>query len=76
MNEWISVEDKLPENMNEVLCWYEYKAMNGTHEGEMSQTYGIGYYLTLLKKWGGEVNYGCDTKVIAWMPLPEPPKTN
>ena len=68
--EWISVEDRLPDNDKYVLCWYEYRAMSGTHEDEMIQKYGIGYY---FKGWGGEVGCGCDVRVIAWMPLPTPP---
>ena len=71
MSEWISVEDKLPDNDDYVLCWYEYRIMNGTHEGEITEKYGIGYY---FNGWCGEVNYGCDTRVIAWQPLPTPPK--
>ena len=74
MNNWISVKDRQPEDMDNVLCWYEYRAMKGTHEGEMIQTYGIGYYFKQTKSWHGEVGNGYDTRVIAWMPLPEPPE--
>lgn len=73
-NEWISVKDKLPENFVDVLCWYEYRITEGTHEGEMFKTYGIGNYNNFHKSWGGEVSCGRDTKVLAWQPLPEPPK--
>ena len=71
MNKWISIEDRLPDNDSTVLCWYEYRAGDGTHEGEMIQKYGVGYYFL---GWGGEVSRGCDARVIAWMPLPKPPK--
>lgn len=74
MNEWINVKDRLPESMVNVLCWYEYRAMNGSHEGEMIKNFGIGYYLKQLKTWGGEVGCGHNTRVIAWQPLPAPPK--
>lgn len=74
MSNWISVKDSLPEDDNNVLCWYEYRAMKGKREGKMVQTYGIGYYFKEAKLWGGEVNYGCDTRVVAWMPLPAPPE--
>ena len=70
VNKWISVEDRLPNNGDFVLCWYEYRAMDGTHEGEMIQKYGIGYY---FKGWCGEVSCGCDARIIAWQPLPTPP---
>ena len=73
MNEWINVKNRLPESMDDVLCWYEYMAMDGTHEGEMIKDFGIGYYLKQSKTWGGEVSCGRNTRVIAWQPLPEPP---
>jgi hypothetical protein len=68
MPEWISVEDRLPEDGTRVLCWYQYY-----HYGKEAITpeYGIGYY---WKGWGGEVACGKDCKVLYWMPLPEPPK--
>lgn len=69
---WILCSEKLPENDDNVLCWYEYRIMGGTHEGEMNQEYGIGYYNKYYKRWGGEVSSGRDCKVIAWQPLPEP----
>ena len=74
MNEWISVKDRLPDNMDDVLCWYTYRAMNGVYEGEMVEKYGIGYCFKQSKTWGGDISYGCNTRVIAWMPLPKPPK--
>jgi hypothetical protein len=69
---WIPCSERLPETDDYVLCWYEYRIMQGTCEGEMKQTYGIGYYLKPFKNWGGEVSYGRDCKVIAWMPLSAP----
>lgn len=71
---WIPCSEKLPENDDDVLCWYEYRIMQGTHEGEMNQEYGIGYYRKYYKRWYGEVSSGRDCKVIAWMPLPKPYK--
>ena len=73
-NGWICCSERLPENDDDVLCWYEYRIMQGTHEGEMNQKFEIGYYNKYFKKWGGEVSSGRDCKVIAWMPLPEPYK--
>lgn len=71
---WIPCSERLPENDDDVLCWYEYRIMQGTHEGEMNQKFEIGYYNKYFKRWGGEVSSGRDYKVIAWRPLPEPYK--
>lgn len=71
---WIPCSERLPENGNDVLCWYEYRIMQGTHEGEMNQKFEIGNYSKYFKRWFGEVSCGQDCKVIAWMPLPEPYK--
>lgn len=64
-NEWISVEDRLPPNMDDVLvvvrdngeCWT-----------------ATGYYSSMSKVWYAVLN-GQDTQmdVLWWMPLPEPP---
>ena len=74
MNKWISVKDRLPENEDYVLCWYEYRAMNGIREGKMVKTYGIGWYYNQSKCWSGEVALGVDARVIAWMPIPKHPE--
>ena len=73
-NGWICCSERLPENDDDVLCWYEYRIMQGTHEGEMNQKFEIGNYSKYFKRWFGEVSCGRDCKVIAWMPLPEPYK--
>lgn len=67
---WISVKDGLPEDGKEVLCWYEYFRYGSYNR--MFQTYGIGHCYN--KTWCGEVANGTRSRVIAWMPLPEPPK--
>lgn len=67
---WISVEDRLPENGQKVLCWYEYFRFGNYNR--MYRTYGIGY--CFHGNWGGEVAQGQRCKVLAWMPLPEPPE--
>lgn len=73
-NGWICCSERLPENDDDVLCWCEYRIMQGTHEGEMNQKFEIGNYSKYFKRWFGEVSCGQDCKVIAWMLLPEPYK--
>lgn len=68
--QWISVKDRLPENGEDVLCWYEYFRYGNYNR--LFQTYGIGYQYN--GNWGGEVAQGRQTRVIAWQSLPEPPK--
>ena len=63
--EWVSVEDRLPEHEKEVL-FYSY--------GD----YFAGFYCHCEKEWyfGSEKNpheYS-RTPITHWMPLPEPPK--
>ena len=70
MSEWISVKDRLPENEKEVLCWYEYFRYGNYNR--MFQTFGIGYCIN--GHWGGEVSIGTKSRVLCWMPLPEPPE--
>lgn len=71
---WIPCSERLPENEDDVLCWYEYRIMQGDHEGEMNRECGIGYYNKSFKRWCGGIYYKQDYKVIAWRPLPEPYK--
>lgn len=67
---WIPVTDWLPEEWKPVLCYYEY-----FRYGEyncMFRTIDRGYYGDGV--WGGEAGQGHRNKVLAWMPLPQPPK--
>ena len=69
MADWIKVEDFLPEPLEPVLIWYEYYHYT---LGEIAPEYGIGYICD--GRWRGDASYGIDARVIAWMPLPKPPK--
>lgn len=66
---WIPVTERLPKDFEYVLCWYEYYHWS---KKKILPEYGIGYVIN--GRWGGEVTNGKDCKVLAWMPLPEPPK--
>ena len=68
---WVLTDEKLPPEGQDVLCWYEYFRFGAFNR--MYQTFGIGYQFN--GNWGGEVAQGQKAKVLAWMPLPEPPKT-
>ena len=72
VQKWIPVTEMLPEVGADVLCWYEYFRFGSYNR--MYQTYGIGYYFR-DGMWGGDVSNGQNCKVLAWMPLPKPPKT-
>lgn len=66
--EWISQKGRLPEIGEEVLVYWENTSQNKTH-----------YYLT---HHDGDHWFCLDDnerpwiKIIAWMPLPEPPENN
>lgn len=65
---WISVNDMLPKESEDVLLWFEYFRYGNYNC--MYSTYGIGWQI------GGNFHvdgYG-NVNVFAWMPLPEPPK--
>lgn len=67
---WVLTDEKLPPEGQDVLCWYEYFRFG--EYNRMYQTFGIGYQFN--GNWGGEVAQGQKAKVLAWMPLPKPPK--
>ena len=66
---WIPVTEKLPEEYKDVLCYYEYFRYGDFNC--MFRTIDRGYYGNGI--WGGEAGQGHKNKVLAWMPLPEPP---
>ena len=67
---WIPVTERLPEEYKNVLCYYEYFRYGDFNC--MFRTIDRGYYGDGI--WGGEAGQGHKNKVLAWMPLPEPPK--
>lgn len=70
MDKWTLVEDALPPDGENVLCWYEYFRFGSYNR--LYRTFGIGYQYN--GNWGGEVSNGRLTRVLAWRPLPDPPK--
>jgi len=67
---WISVEERLPEEYKDVLCYCEYFRYGDYNC--MFRAIDRGYYGN--GRWGGEAGQGHKNKVLAWMPLPAPPK--
>ena len=66
---WIPVEERLPDEYEKVLVWYEYYRFGAYNC--MYESYGIGYQYD--GRWSGDVQ-GVNARSIAWQPLPEPYK--
>ena len=66
---WISVDERLPDEYEKVLVWYEYYRFGAYNC--MYESYGIGYQYD--GRWSGDVQ-GVNARCIAWQPLPEPYK--
>ena len=68
---WIPVSERLPEDMQRVLIWFEYYRYGDFNC--MYQTYGFGYVCD--GEWSpfinGETGWQ-DKRIIAWQELPRP----
>jgi hypothetical protein len=73
VNRWIPCSERMPENGEEVLVWFEYFRYGDYNC--MYQTYGIGTYSRRYDSWLIDHETGWQKlRVFAWMPLPEPPE--
>ena len=68
MSKWVSVKERLPPFDEKVLCYYKEK-IDGRHEEgciSFALYYGENRFIVL--------DQHAFAHVIAWMPLPKPPK--
>jgi hypothetical protein len=67
VNQWISVDDKLPDTVDDCLVWYSCDTAFGK-----SKSVGISF--CSRDDWYKKHLNGDNIVVLYWMPLPEPPK--
>lgn len=65
MSEWISVEERLPPNEEEVLAFCD---------GAAGSFLIIGMYDEIMDAWTETWSHDYLYSVTHWMPLPEPPR--
>ena len=66
--EWVSVEDRLPEESDGMVLFTNGKAVTSGYRNHMFRMSGEeGIYAPAIRKGGGYM------RVTHWMPLPEPP---
>ena len=71
-NKWISCKDRMPNDMETVLVWFEYFRY-GNHNRPY-RTYGLSY--AFRGNWSGFINGSSGyrgLKIFAWQPLPDKP---
>ena len=69
--QWISCEERLPENYTDVLVWFEYYRYGDYNR--LYQMHGIGTYIKEYNSWIINHETGWrKLRVFAWCPLPEP----
>ena len=88
-NEWISVKDRLPDDLSAVLITYENRYPVSYYENIKDMPFtGAAYYMSgkwwwytstmedMLAEYGSELGGTIDEsiEITHWMPFPEPPK--